>query len=61
MTKAKWINGKKTLTGQWSYNWASDSFYISLNSKDRITGENRSFRVTGDKPEWGNWKLVKEQ
>jgi hypothetical protein len=55
--KASWTNGKKELTGSWRYNWSADSFTISLDSRDRITGEYRSFIVNGDKPEWGNWKL----
>jgi len=57
--EAVWINGKKEISGAWNYNWASDSFTISLNSKDRITGEDRTFIVKGDSPEWGNWKLKK--
>ena len=58
MTKATWINGKRTVTGQWVYNWSSDHFYIELDSIDRITHQNRRFTVHGDKPEWGNWKLA---
>lgn len=36
-------------------------FRIWLNSRDRITGEDRILSVTGDTPEWGNWKLVEEE
>lgn len=52
-----WINGKRTITGKWIYDWASDSFSIYLNSRDSITGEYRRMRIKGDSPEWGNWKL----
>ncbi len=61
MEKATWVNGKKKVTGYWTYIWASDRFFISLNSKDGITGIRREFVVSGDPPEWGNWKRVKEQ
>lgn len=57
---ATWTNGKRKLTGLWEYIWHSDSFLISLDSRDRITGEQRVFRVHGDTPEWGNWRLVRE-
>lgn len=56
-----WVNGKKTVTGKWCYNWGSDTFTIRLNSKDSITGESKCFRVTGDTPEWGNWKLQRKE
>ena len=54
----KWTNGKRTITGWWDYYWPADRFDIRLNSKDRINGFARSFSTHGDKPEWGNWKLV---
>lgn len=57
--EATWENGKRTVTGTWDYNWAGDFFNISLNSRDRVTGSARQFRVWGDAPEWGNWKLVR--
>lgn len=57
--KATWSNGKRTITGWWKYNWASDSFVIDLDSTDRITGERRSMIIKGDHPEWGNWKREK--
>lgn len=59
-TPGIWVNGKKTLTGEWRYNWNSGSFTIWLDSKDRITGEYRVLTTYNDEPEWGNWKLVKE-
>ena len=55
--KVTWKNGKRKVTGTWEYNWASDSFTIRLDSIDRITGKRKTIVVTGDKPEWGNWKL----
>jgi len=61
MKKATWVNGKKKVTGFWCYNWSADNFTIELDSKDRITGQQRVFRVYDDTPEWGNWKLVREK
>jgi len=55
--KATWKNGKRKVSGSWEYNWASDTFTISLDSFDRVTGRQRCFTVHGDEPEWGNWKL----
>jgi hypothetical protein len=57
----KWTNGKETETGRWVYNWAADNFTISLDSRDPITGRPRTFIVYGDSPEWGKWKLVREE
>lgn len=54
--EATWQNGARVVTGRWCYNWSADVFHIQLNSKDRVTGLRRSFTVTGDTPEWGNWK-----
>lgn len=59
MNSATWINGKKSVSGYWVYNYSADNFTVFLNSKDRITGQKRRFIVCGDFPEWGNWKLVK--
>lgn len=56
MKQATWINGKKRVRGLWEYRWASDSFLIVLDSKDSVTGRQRSMVVKGDSPEWGNWK-----
>jgi hypothetical protein len=61
-TKATWVNGKKTVTGEWEYYWPGDKFFIWLNSTDRVTGNQRTITVVGgEHPEWGNWKLVKEE
>ena len=59
MTPAIWKNGKKEVMGRWHYDWARDRFVIHLDSKDRITGRNRQIEVSGDSPEWGNWKRIK--
>jgi hypothetical protein len=56
--KATWKNGKKTITGKWAYHWASDQFYIYLDSVDPVTGAARKVVTGGDHPEWGNWKRV---
>ena len=56
MRKATWVNGKKRVSGSWEYHWPSDTFYIYLDSTDRITGQQREIEVKGDAPEWGNWK-----
>lgn len=58
MIKAIWTNGKRRLTGSWTYVWSKDVFVIDLDSRDRITRERRRFTVYGDRPEWGNWRLI---
>lgn len=58
--RGTWANGKRTVTGHWSYSWASDRFYITLDTKDRITGTNKQVVTYGDSPEWGKWKLVRD-
>lgn len=60
-TKATWKNGKQIITGSWKYAESSECFCIILDTKDRITGENKSFITYNDKPEWGNWKISKEK
>ena len=60
MQSATWRNGSKTVTGEWKYLWSQDRFVIRLNSRDRITGRQREMIVSGDSPEWGNWKKVAE-
>lgn len=58
MRQATWSNGKRRLTGSYDYIWASDTFVIELDSRDRLTGRRRRFSVVGgDHPEWGRWKL----
>jgi hypothetical protein len=59
-TKATWINGKRKVTGTWSYYRPSDRFDIYLDVKDRITGQYKHVSTNNDTPEWGNWKLVRE-
>jgi hypothetical protein len=59
MKKGTWRNGKKKVTGWWRYRWAAERFDIVLDSIDPITGTSRTLCVSGDSPEWGNWKLVR--
>lgn len=59
--KAVWTNGKKSITGNWIYYRHNDRFFISLDSKDPITGRRRELAVAGDHPEWGKWKLVRKE
>ena len=61
MRRGKWTTGKTTITGWWCYNWASRTFLVLLDSVDRITGEQRRLLVHNDTPEWGRWKLVREE
>lgn len=59
MTRAVWTNGKRSITGAWAYQWASNKFLIELDSVDRVTGRIRRFELVGDeRPEWGNWRLA---
>jgi len=59
-TDAKWTNGKRTITGEYRYNWNSNCFTIILDKKNRYTGERERFTIHEDEPEWDNWKLVKD-
>ena len=59
-TRATWKNGKRTVTGKWRYNWSADSFTVTLDTIDRITGQNKVIVTTNDTPEWGNWKRITE-
>lgn len=62
MREAQWTNGKRTVSGRWSYYWAGDFFTVELDQRDRTTGERtKTFRVYGDSPEWGKFRLVKNQ
>lgn len=56
-----WRNGNQTVTGEWCYNWAADNFTIWLDSVDEITGRRREITTSLDTPEWGKWKLVREE
>ena len=61
MRKAKWRNGRRVVSGWWEYVWQSDRFLIILNVNDRTTGAvQKRLTTDGDTPEWGNFKLVKE-
>jgi len=55
--RATWVNGNRKITGYYSYYRPADRFDIVLDSKDPITGRQRSLSVHGDEPEWGGWKL----
>lgn len=57
-SNAVWRKGRKKITGSWSYNWATDSFYISLKpSRHTQTFLNHKFVVCDDEPEFSGWKL----
>ena len=58
--EAKWSNGEATISGRWIYDWGADRFLIWLDSIDPVTQQPRGLSVSGDKPEWGNWKRVEE-
>ena len=59
MRKAKWTNGKRTVSGWWEYRWQSDRFFIILDQSDRTTGTRQKTLTTcNDTPEWGRFKLV---
>lgn len=57
-TKARWTNGKTTISGRWYYDWSSDKYFIRLDTKDPVTDKNRRVISGGETPEWGNWKLI---
>jgi hypothetical protein len=56
MKEAVWTNGKRRVTGRWEYLWQSDRFRIELDQRDSTTGQPKRFTVTGESPEWGNWR-----
>jgi len=61
-TPATWVNGKKRIEGYYFYYWPRDTWIVTLKSRDRVTGELRRLDLLGyDAPEWGNWKLVREE
>lgn len=57
-----WKNGRKKLTGSWTWVWSRRTFVIALDGKDLTTGRPREPFETGDvdHPEWGEWKLVRK-
>lgn len=60
--QAQWTNGKKTISGRWHYFRPGDFFIIELDQSDRTTGQKtKTFRVYGEFPEWGNFKLVRDE
>ncbi len=61
MPRAEWVNGKRKISGMWCYSSITQRFYVTLDMKDRITGQRKSFEFAGDSPEWGNWKLQREK
>lgn len=61
MDKATWTNGKRRVTGYWEYHRHSDRFLIILDSRDRLTGRQRRMEIATERPEWGNWKLVRDE
>lgn len=61
MSLVAWTNGKRRVTGRWTYHWASDRFVVELDQRDRITGQPKCIVIAGDSPEWGNWKLEREE
>ena len=60
---AQWKNQKtgEIITGSWKYVWHLDRFFIWLDSTDPITNRRRELQCSGDHPEWGQWKLVKDK
>lgn len=56
VTRATWTNGKRSVTGCWEWVWSAQRFVIVLDSRDRMTGEQRRIVTSNDTPEWGNWK-----
>lgn len=61
MKEAKWTDGKRTVSGRWSYYWPGDFFTIEINQRDRTTGQKtKTIRAYGDHPHWGKFKLIRE-
>lgn len=61
MAEAQWTNGKRTVSGRWFYYRPGDFFSVELDQRDRTTGERtKIFRVYGDSPEWGKFRLVRK-
>ena len=53
MRPAIWVNGTKTVSGYWAFNWSANRFVIQIDHAKH----KRVFHVYGDSPEWGNWKM----
>lgn len=60
---AKWknIKTKKIITGSWTYNWSGNYFFISLDKREPISGMPIEFKIYDEHPEWGNWKLIRNE
>lgn len=57
--RGTWVRGKQRLSGLWV--WTGSRFIISLDSVDHISRMRRRFFVYGDTPEWGGFKLEREE
>ena len=53
-----WKKGNQYVTGTWSYNWAADVFFITLEEPDPVSGRQYTFKVYGDHPEFNGFKLM---
>ena len=56
--KAKWSNGKNTLTGEYKYNRASNIFIILLDKRDTVSGDRKQINTRGQ-CEFNGYKLVR--
>lgn len=61
MNRAKWTNGKRTVTGRWRWIWHKQRFRIILDVPSEVTSRQHDFLVAGETPEWGNWKLLESE
>lgn len=58
--KAHWSNGKKTVSGCWVWQWASQRFVTDFDVPLSAHGEKKRHWVTANEtPEIGPWKLVR--
>lgn len=51
---AKWTNGKTVRNGFYEFYWPGDFFWVWF-------GNAAARKVYNDTPEWGNWKLIREE
>lgn len=51
---AKWTNGKTTRDGWYEYYWPGDFFWVKA-------GSETVRKVYRDEPEWGEWRLVRDE
>lgn len=59
MIKAKWKKGKKIITGSYEYIWSGDFFWVILDKKNPITGEEVVIKTYDDNVSFNGWKKVK--